>query len=264
MGSLLIVPDAINGIDLCGEFQWPIDARKIKEAGFEYAYVQSSRYSSQRCGNYDRLVGQLRDAGLSVGAYHFCSHGTDPVQQARFFHQASDGLGSHPGELPPMADWEFCTPSNYHDLFKYPEGHPQHCVSWISAFLKECKALWYGPTSSRLPVIYSYPAYCGAHSPALAKELSLGEYPLCWASYREDGSIPTSMETAISHHVPLPWAKHTLCQYSGNNGKPVPGVSGPCDRQVFFGSSAEWATFRGLQRDVSLPSWPVKEDVYER
>ncbi len=123
----MIVGGAINGIDLCGEFQWPVDAAAIKEAGFDYAYVQSSRYSAQRSRNFDALVGRLRNAGLSVGAYHFCSHDTDPAQQARFFHQASNGLGSNPGELPPMADWEHCTPSHYPD-------HPQHCVSWIATF----------------------------------------------------------------------------------------------------------------------------------
>lgn len=252
----IIVPDAINGLDLCGEFQWPVDAKKIKEAGFQFAYVQSSRYSSQRAGNYDRLVGSLRDAGLSVGAYHFCSHGTDPVEQALFFHQASNGLGANPGELPPMADWEFCTPSNYKD-------HPQHCVSWIAAFLKECKRLWYDNVD-RSPVFYSYPSYCVAHSHALAKELGLGEYPLCLASYREDGSIPTSMETAASHTVPLPFKRHTLCQYSGNKGVPVPGVTGPCDRQVYNGSGGDWAAFLGIARPAESIAFRVKEDVYVR
>ncbi len=251
----VVVPDAINGIDLCGEFQWPIDAKKIKEAGFDYAYVQSSRYSTQRCENFDRLVGELRGAGLRVGAYHFCSHGTDPTEQARFFHKASSGLGAGAGELPPMADWEYCTPSNY-------PNHPQHCVSWIAAFLKECKELWYGAVD-RLPVIYSYPAYCWAHSPALAKELALGEYPLCYASYREDGSIPLLAREAVVHALPKPFTRWSLCQYSGNTGQPVPGVAGPCDRQAFNGTSGDFAAFCGIGRPSAPTSFRVKEDIYE-
>ncbi len=248
-----VVPDAINGIDLCGEFQWPIDARKIRDAGFEYAYVQSSRYSSQRAGRFDDLVRALSDAGIRVGAYHFCSHGTDPAEQARFFHKASNGLGTLPGELPPMADWEFCTPSNY-------TNHPKHCVTWITTFLKTCKELWY-ESSDRLPVLYSYPSYCWAHSPALAKELALGAYPLCLASYRQDGSIPLTVGQTVVHAIPRPWPSWTLCQYSGDNGKRVPGVMGACDRSVFRGKYGDWAAFIGLLRPVDSISFGVKEDT---
>ncbi len=252
----LIVPDAINGIDLCGEFQWPVDAALIRKAGFEYAYVQSSRYSGQRAKNFDRLVDSLRGAGLAVGAYHFCSHDTDPIKQARFFHAASHGLGTNPGELPPMADWEYCTPAKYSD-------HPKHCVSWIAAFLKECKELWYGPMvkpSGRLPVLYTYPSYGSSHQPALAQEPSLGEYPLCWASYRRDGAIPLTVGQAAVHKVPGNWSNWTLCQYSGDKGVRVPGVPGACDRQVFSGSSGDFAVFTGLSRPVSSFEGLVKED----
>ncbi len=262
--SLVVVPDAVNGLDLCGEIQWPVNAKKIREAGFEYAYVQSSRYSSQKAGRFNELVGQLRDAGLRVGAYHFCSHDSDPVQQARFFHKASNGLGSAAGELPPMADWEHCTPSKYNN-------HPQHCVSWIAVFLKECKELWYGAggasrngPSPRLPVGYSYPDYCGIHQPALAQNLELGGYPLCLASYRQDGAVPAHTESAVLHKIPKPWKTWTLCQYSGNIGQPVPGVSGPCDRQVFNGSSAEFAVFAGISRLHTEGNFEVKEDVFKR
>ncbi len=252
----MLVPDAVNGIDLCGEFQWPIDAVAIKKAGFEFAYIQSSRYSSQRAGNFDKLVGSLRDAGLSVGAYHFCSHDSDPIQQARFFYAASHGLGTNPGELPPMADWEHCTPSHYPD-------HPQHCVSWIAAFLREAKGLWYGH-GSRSPVIYSYPNYCGLHQPALARELELGAYPLCYASYRQDGGIPLTVGQAVVHPIPRPWTKWALCQYSGNVGVRVPGVPGPCDRQVFNGASGDFAMFLGIPRPVSSGTFDVKEDYATR
>ncbi len=253
--GLIVVPDAKNGIDLCGEFQYPVNARKIKEAGFDYAYVQSSRYSGQRAANFDKLVDELRGAGLSTGAYHFCSVGSDPKEQAGFFFMASGGLGKLPGELPPLADWEHCTPSLY-------KNHPQHCVSWIVAFMKESTRLWYGDNPSRFSSLYTYPDYCSRHQPSLSAEVGLGEYPLCWASYRQDGSVPVSAKAAPSHSIPAPFSRWSLCQYSGNNGKPVPGVPGACDRQVFHGSSAEWADFIGLRRDVSQISHDVKEDVY--
>lgn len=248
----IIVPEAINGIDLCGAIQWPIDAKKIREAGFEFAYVQSSLYSGAYAPKFSKLVGELRNAGLSVGAYHFCSHDTDPVKQARFFHQASDGLGTNPGELPPMADWEYCTPSHY-------PNHPQHCVSWIAAFLKECKELWYAD-NDRLPVVYTYPSYGGTHQPYLAEETGLGAYPLCYASYRQDGAIPLTVGQAVVHKIPRPWTSWALCQYSGNVGVPVPGVSGNCDRLVFNGSGGDFSAFLGNSRPAESLTFGVKED----
>ncbi len=52
------------------------------------------------------------------------------------------------------------------------------------------------------------------------------------------------------HALPKPWAQWALCQHKGNDGR-VPGVTGACDMQVFNGSSAEFALFRGLNRPTA-------------
>lgn len=229
-----IIQGQINGIDV-SSVQKNLDANAIRDAGFEFAYVKASQYSSTPDLQFDTLVDRLRAAGLRVGAYHFCSHSTDPVTQAEFFYRASGGLGSEPSELPPMIDWEFCTPQNYPD-------HPGHCVDWLVKFAKRCKEKWYGH-SDRLPIIYSYPSYCSNHQPALETS-ALNEYPLCFASYGPGPGIPP-MSKIPFHKLPLPWTDWVLCQYSGNNGVDVPGV-GVCDRQVFNGDRAAWDAFCGI------------------
>lgn len=261
--SASLAPGRINGIDLCPTIQRNVDFRKVKEAGFEFVYIKSSQYSKTTIGAFDKYVDQARNAGLRVGAYHFCSHDTDPEDQAEFFFRASKGLGQLPGDLPPMADWEFCTASVYVPP-KYPLGHPAHCVNWAERFMKHATELWYpdgagrkwGEPSVRLPVLYTYPNYSVGHQPALRGSV-LGIYPLCLASYKgvKDPSAETGYRLvpwlpAEDAHpfspIPNPWDKWTLWQYSGNNGLGVPGVTGDCDRQVASLTNDEWMTFLGL------------------
>lgn len=231
----IIIPNAINGIDVSWN-QRHLDARKVAAAGFKFAYVQSSKYSKGKDPSFGDLVGKLRDAGLRVGAYHFCSHDTDPRAQADHFAEASGLLGSKPGELPPMVDWEFCTPT------KYP-NHPNHCVTWAENFCQQVKFNWYGVDDKRLPCIYTYPVYGLNHQPAL-KGSVLGVYPLAYASYpgRKE-YVPDDISELPFHPVLQPWAEATLCQYSGNNGATVPGI-GTCDRQAYLGK--DFDSFCGL------------------
>lgn len=263
--SSVIVPNRVNGIDLCYlQDTPPLDAKKIKEAGFEFAYVKSSQYSSTRDNRFNSLVDRLRMAGLAVGAYHFCAHDTDPEKQAEFFFRASEGLGQKPGELPPMIDWEFCTPSKYNP-------HPLHCVKWLQKFASKAKELWYERVP-RFPVIYTYPYYSNGHQPALSEAGDLSKYPLCFASYKgvSDGRgyrlvpwLPTEDANPFAA-IPKPWSKWTLWQYSGNNGLKVPGISFDCDRQLFNGTSGEFQDFLGIVKPVHQTELEVKEDAYFR
>lgn len=264
----VIVEGRINGIDLCSiQDAVPINYKAVADAGFHFAYVKCSQYSSTRDHKYRKLVDGLLSAGLRVGAYHFCAHDTDPERQAEFFFRASEGLGQKAGELPPMMDWEFCTPS------KYP-NHPKHCVTWIKKFARKVTELWYPDNAHRriprLPVLYSYPNYCGTHQPALSEEVELGEFPLCYASYKSKpngkGSyelVPwlPSPEQGPLHAIPKPFTRWTLWQYSGDKGLRVPGISVDCDRQLFNGSQGDWAEFLGMIRPVHQTEKDVIDDV---
>ncbi len=257
---MITVPDRINGIDVCS-LQWGLDATKIKAAGFEFAYVKASQYSRIMDTRFSQLVAQFKDAGMAVGSYHFCAHDTDPVAQAEFFYRASEGLGSKPGELPPMSDWEFCTAS------KYP-NHPQHCVDWITAFAARVEKLWYPDNDSlvlagfqpRLPVIYTYPYYSAGHQPSLGAS-GVGKYPLCYASYTPGVDLHPSR--IPDHKLPKPWSVWTLCQHKGSDGR-VPGVPVPCDMQVANMTRTEWLQFLGLNRPASATEHPAAIDEVQR
>ncbi len=241
---VIVIPDRINGLDLCS-LQWPVDYQKVKDAGFSFAYIKSSQYSRIMDYRFSAHMAGFKSVGMAVAPYHFCSHDTDPEEQAEFFYRASGGLGSKPGELPPMMDWEFCTPS------KYPD-HPQHCVTWIERFAARVTKLWYPDNSdlllagfpARLPVLYTYPFYAAGHQPQLGGS-GLAKYPLCYASYSTGTALQP--DRIPDHKLPSPWTTWTICQHKGNDGR-VPGVKGACDMQVFNGNSADWAAFRGINR----------------
>ena len=243
-----IVKDSINGIDI-SSIQGIIDARAIRSAGFDFVYIKSSQYSRIGDASFSRNVDACRSAGLVVGAYHFCAQDTDPEKQMNFFYRMSEGLGSKSGELPPMIDWEFCTPSRYTD-------HPKHCVGWLEKAVKRATELWYPGNASlqlagrspRLPTIYTFPVYAEVHQPMLGQS-ELGGYPLTYASYKVGKWLPNRGQMPL-HKLPNPFQRALLWQYSGNGGYKVPGTAGDCDRQVFTGSSGEWKDFLGLERPV--------------
>ena len=263
----VIVENAVNLLDMSYiQDILPINPKVISEAGFQGVYVKSSQYSSTADLKFTSLTDRLRDAGLRVGAYHFCAHDSDPIRQAEFFFRAARGIGSKPGELPPMADWEHCTPSFYQD-------HPEHCVQWLEKFVGRCDELWYPNNNNsikpRFTVVYTFPNYASTHQPALSGSTSLGKRPLCFASYKSgpDGKempyIPALHEVPY-HKTPRPWTKPMLVQYSGSRGAKVPGVQVPCDRQVFTGSVQEFDEFCGLGRPVESNIQDAAVDTLDR
>jgi len=227
-----------------------LDFGKAYDAGFRFAYIKASQYSSGRDTAFHELASQLRDAGFAIGAYHFCSHDSDPEQQMEHFYAASKGLGSNPGELPPMLDWEYCTPSKY-------QNHPQHCVDWLGRALEKADDLWYPNQSPRVPCVYTYPYYAKQHQPGLALQSTFGTgVPLCLASYTP-GTVLANAEQIPSHQVPKPWLRATLCQHNGNDGR-VPGIPGACDMQVALMSQGEWDEFLGIKKPPALETFDVK------
>lgn len=270
----------IDLIDI-SSIQYPVDFSHVKRAGFRGVYIKSSQYSRTLDHRFGELRKRAEAEGLAVGAYHFCSQSsastdggvymmTDPQKQMEFFYEASGCVGSIPGDLPPMIDWEFCT-----------KPTSKECVAWLAAAAEAATKLWYPQNDSvkarnepsfieRLPVIYTYPDFSNRHQPELSGS-GVGKHPLCYASYKskydpiekKSSLVPWYPEEgqAPLHPIPQPWTKATLWQYSGNNGLPVTGVSGSCDRQLFLGTEGEWKDFLGLPRPKSFFEGTANSDI---
>lgn len=254
----------IDGLDLSSiqysNTHGAIDYKAVKDAGYDFVYIQSSRYSSTIDYPFDKMARGFNAAGVLVGAYHFCYQGSDPVRQMKFYHEASEGWGSSPGQLPPMIDWEHC-----HDLSS------QACVDWLVTAAAECERLWYPHNSDlilagrkpRKPVIYTFPDFANnRHKDALEKALGLGAYPLAWAAYKsttaywkpEEGQEPEVLGPI--YHMPKPWEQNrwTFWQY-GYKGA-VPGINGDVDKDLFNGSTGDLLELAGVYKLHTPTEWP--------
>lgn len=242
----------IQLIDLCPTIQTKVNFNEVAAAGFHGAYIKSSQYSGTRIWKHKDYADRAEAAGLAPGAYHFAYVGSDPLLQAKFFFDACYGLGSKDGELPPMLDLEFAQ----------PDVSGKHIVEWGEACLEEMVKLWYpdnrllDPTDHRyrLPGIYMYPYFIQRCMPYIGRSKLL-QFPLHIASYKSRYDAATKKhvlvpwEPDLSKDKPLipngTWHSWKLWQYSGNNGKKVPGIPMDCDRNVFNGDEEDWKDFLG-------------------
>ncbi len=219
--------NGIELVDMCS-LQAPdrVDFNKVRDSGIRGVYFKASQYSASDDPTFAVGVERAMAAGLVCGAYHFAYCGSDAIKQMEHFYKASGGLGSLPGELPPMLDWEFAVNGS--------DGKPltkSGTVLWLAAALDHMWSLWYA-RGERRPTAYTYPFFADERQPWLSQVQTLASYPLTLAAYPSITKIPK------------PWDRVTIHQYVGNGGK-VPGVPVDCDRDRFLGTEEEFQAFLG-------------------
>lgn len=207
------------------------DVAKIPDVKF--AFVKCIQGNDGKDPYFDRNLWALQDEGLRPGAYHFVyplEH-ISPEDWAQECFDACKGLGSRPGELPPVFDMEWPAPE---DFGKW-HCDPAQIRAWCKRALMRAETLW-----GRTPCVYSYPFW--EQSVQTAADPDLARYPLHQADYTWAGKLPPPGWTP---KVPAPWRAATFCQHDGNGGLTLPnGVD--CDWNVFLGSEADWEAFLGL------------------
>ena len=228
----------IELVDMCS-LQDPahVDFKKMKDSGVRGVYLKSSQYSGSEDPTFDIGVERATAAGLVCGPYHFAYCGSDAATQMAFFWKASRGLGSKPGELPPLIDWEYAVNDS--------AGRPLSklaVVEWLLKALQSAKTIWY-PDSDRKPSAYTFPEFALEHAAELASQPLLGNYPLTLAAY------PSLI---VPRDPPKPWTAVTVHQYAGNDGR-VPGVATACDRDRFMGTEEDFQAYIGNSADLTLP-----------
>ena len=229
----------IELVDMCS-LQSPatVDFEAMAKSGIRGVWFKATQYSGDVDNTMRIGVIRARAAGLHCGVYHFCYCGRDPYAQMVHFWKNSvvDGVvvGSEPGDLPPMIDWEYAERGDDGQVITELDT-----VKWLEAAAPACKKLWY-PDNDRKPTIYTYPDFARQHQPFLGKSNVIGDYPLTLACY--PNLLP----------APKPWDRVTVHQYIGNGGR-VPGVTNDCDRDRFQGDDGEFDAFLGFPKDVTEP-----------
>lgn len=216
----------LKGVDVSA-YQGTIDWKKVRAAGFEFAYIKVTEGISYSSPTWKDQKAGARDAGLLVGPYHFDRPGRAALDQVGHFVQVS---GTE-WDLPHAWDTEVSTGQD-----TLPAAQDKRIRGALDG-LKDCLDI--------RPVLYSYPGFWMSLG-AFGKDHYYEQYPLWIAHYLYLGRDKKMVGqcTAPCHHagpkfakpmVPPPWKKYAMWQVHGDDGR-VPGVSGPCDINVFYGT----------------------------
>lgn len=232
----------IDGIDvsaLQGDIEWS----QIYDGGHRFAFLKSSEgtsYVDRRFSGYRRGAA---DAGLIIGAYHFARF-QNPEKEAQHAWQSCESLGLEDRELAPVIDMEANAPLHW---------NRDQVSAWLKAWIICMEEL-----CGKKPIIYMSPNYASTTVTPEAWQL---QYPIWVAQYSKLG--PWHPSENQGPNTPEPWGRWDFWQYSGGgwaghpewNGKPVRGVSVPCDRNVFRG------TEEGLEALARRPPPPECQDT---
>lgn len=250
----------IDLIDVCPGLQdkyAPIIYDKVREAGFKGVIIQCSLYSSTPNLGFDKHAEAASRAGLAVGAYHFAACDSDPIKQAEFFLRRMKNYGLRPGDIPPFMDLEYAKQT-------LATKGPSYVRHWGNQFMARMLQEMQHLHLKSVPGWYTYPNFGNDLSPI---DGLLSQSPFWLARYKANKGPaaawypPDDWKVTL---VPKGCPEPIMVQYSGNDGLPVPGVLGSCDRNIFRGSSADWAAFLGIDRPAHQTEHGVVEDEHER
>lgn len=251
----------IPGVDVWsgyGAIDWP----KVEASGVRFAYVRATGYVGK--GGRDERTREnlegIAKTSIAPGIYHVWEPGQDPRRAADLAWDHSDGCGSRVGSLAPALDVETppMTPAGFAKMKAHAAAYAREILAMVDAFERRF---------GRPPTVYTYPGWWAALERAgLAPEFA--RLDLWVAHYTRGDAGPLVLPIApgatldsipgqLRPKVPRPWSIARVWQYSAAHAEPVPGIgTGPCtkghpsctgvDRNVFLGSEADFARFRGM------------------
>ena len=232
--------------------QGAIQFDKVAAAGIRAVVVKCTEGMGGADPHYQTNVRGAREAGLEVGAYHFCKASLSPgmqnlrddaVGEMQRFHALAN-FDAGPLNFPPVLDFEI-----------FDGQTPVMAAEWLRIAIMECEGLW-----GRAPVIYTGApmekalTILDGVAPAMLRRC-----PLWIAAYPQSQTGPAlTWEQAAARKMPTvkPWPAATCWQFSGGSntlkGNHVDGIGNYVDCNLFAGGDSEWRTFLGL--DVVHPN----------
>ncbi|SEP51033.1 lysozyme [Methylobacterium sp. ap11] len=207
----------IQGIDV-SKWQGPIDWTSVKGAGTQFAYIKATEGGDHIDDRFRENWDGAGRAGVPRGAYHFVFWCRSAKDQMDWFKR---NVPNDPTALPPVLDVEW-------------NGHSQLCpkklpkaqaLAMTEYMLREMEAY-----TGKRPIIYTDITF---HKDVLEGELP--DYPH-WVR-----STAAEPEQRYANRDWMLW------QFT-STGR-VPGVRGDVDRNAFYGTKAEWASFLATDCD---------------
>lgn len=186
-------------------------------------------------------IADAQAADLATGSYHFFRSSDDPLAQMDVYARRLDGRNL---TMRPVIDWEDTTRMQTVGLGKALDavGLSAHQIQVLTG---------------RKPTIYTGVGVVSLfHAPQYADALrALADVADLWvAHYRWDAAgHDLGLEAP---RIPAPWTEARLWQCGGNGAPRIPGVPLDIDRDVFFGSRADFDRWCDPSRAPTDPAPP--------
>jgi len=200
----------IQGIDVA-RYQGDIDWQRVRASGQHFAFIKATEGRDYLDPNFRRNWEGARAAGLPRAAYHFMTWCSSAEDQAAWFRQ---NVPNDPSALPPVLDLEW----NNHSSCRVhpPRGEVLRRVETMLAAMEA--------HTGRVPIIYTDMNFYNDN----LRGVNVAN-PLWLRS------------TAAEPHERYQRHDWTFWQYTQTGT--VPGIRGEVDRNVFYGTMAEWTHF---------------------
>lgn len=209
----------ITGPDI-SHWQGSVDFTQIKAAGHTFVVLKAT----DGTGGVDPMFVKNRSAahaaGLIVGIYHFVEGGSTSAETAWYL--------SH---IAPLQAREFMA---LDFEIAYPGDHVSWCRGWLDAVAAQ---------TGVNPLIYMNKSEMNGHDWTAGVSRSYG----LWLAVYDGTQTPPAVTS---------WSAASMKQLTDR--APIPGIAGPCDLNVFFGSADQLIAL-GNKGDDDMASVPQAE-----
>jgi lysozyme len=203
---------AIQGIDV-SKYQGEIDWNAVKASGVRFVWIKATEGGDHADEKFTANWAGAKAVGIPRGAYHFVYWCRPPGEEVAWFEQ---NVPVENDALPPVLDVE-ATPTSQ-TCHKHLER--ESAIADMKVMLEEMER-HYG----RRPVIYTSVDFFEA----ILSDGAFMDYPI-WVR-------------STKHHPSVRYGsrKWHFWQYQADGS--VPGIVGHVDRNVYYGSPAQWQAF---------------------
>jgi len=250
----------ILGLDV-SHWEDQVDWGLLKSVGIEFVFIKASQGNYLRDPMLKSHVSGAADAGLLVGAYHWCDPNIAASAQAEYCLKQVEGL--------PIRFLAADVEQHWQDWQEWRQGHITKHISpaQISRNAQEIAKNW--QSKVKLPVIiYTRASFINTY--AAPAQAWLPKYPLWVAHYPyQQSRIQTTWDDFKEQHLPgiqspaLPVGCHDwqFWQFTGDKFY-LPGVSGAIDLNFFKGNLTDLQAFTGgVSQNPELSTLSMTERI---
>ncbi|MGL4811962.1 MAG: glycoside hydrolase family 25 protein [Beijerinckiaceae bacterium] len=201
----------IHGIDV-SKYQGDIDWASVRDAGTQFAFIKATEGGDHIDEKFRQNWHGAKAAGVPYGAYHFTYWCRAPEEQIAWMKQ---NIPVDPNALPPVLDLEW----NAHSRTCPRRLDSDTARQWVRHMLVEMERHF-----GKRPIIYTDITF---HKDVLEGHFHDYKYFL----------------RSVAAHPSEKYSRNrwSFWQYTATGT--VPGIRGPVDRNVFYGSEDQWLAF---------------------